>query len=59
MRMHWKYDIIMMFPINEQDYFIALLDILCDSDIIAIKRLSDYCLARILINISQTSRENY
>lgn len=45
MRMHWKCDIIMMFPINEQDCFIALLDILCDSDIIAIKRLSDYCLA--------------
>lgn len=57
--MHWKCDIIMMFPINEQDCFIALLDILCDSDIIAIKRLSDYCLARILINISRTSQENY
>lgn len=39
MRMHWKCDIIMMFPINEQDCFIALLDILCDSDIIAIKLL--------------------
>lgn len=39
MRMHWKCDIIMMFPINEQDSFIALLDILCDSDIIAIKLL--------------------